>query len=77
MFGVKCEDGEESLVRGVAKMVTVFVDGRELAGCLFLPHNTEGEFDGVVVAKDAYRPFVFTEIQTTGSDFFLLPAILL
>lgn len=56
-------------------MVTLFVDGREVAACSFLPDDTEGEVDGVVIANDAYRPFVFAEVKTTGSNFISIQAL--
>ena len=70
---MKYSDGTRSTLKGRAKMVMVFVDGRELTASPSLPHRTDGEVVGVPISNDAYRPLVFAEIQTTGLGFPLAP----
>lgn len=64
-FGVKCNDGKSSTIRGRAKSVHVFLDGQRMRKCAYLSRNTSVKIGGVHVADNAMRPFVFAAIQTT------------
>jgi len=62
-FVVKYRDGKSSTIKGRAKSVHVYTDGRKMRQYVSLPHETHGKDAGVAVSKNTIRPFVFADIR--------------
>lgn len=66
-----------SAIKGQPKVVDVFMDGHMLEGVAFLPSSTGGTIDGVCARNNTRRPFMFAEIQTTGTGLSSSPSVLI
>ena len=75
-FIVKYGDEQSSTIKGKTKSVHVFIDGHKMTKRATLPHHTQRTISGVYTTGSARRPFVFTEIRTTGWITFPLPTTL-
>ena len=73
---VRYKIGKSSVSQDRAKSVHLYVDGYRMRKCASLPDETGGEVDGVRTSNNTRRPFVFSDIRTTGTDHPPFPNVL-
>lgn len=73
---MKYEVGESSAIKGKAKALDVYVDGRKMRKLIMLPRETHYTVDGVRTSDNVMRRFMFADIRTTGVNHPPFPTIL-
>ena len=70
---MECWDGEPSAFKGKPKLVDVDADGDRIVEFGWFPEDDRLMIDGVQTAENAWRPFIFTDIRTTGLNRLPIP----
>ena len=70
---MECRDGESPTFKGKPKWMYADADGDRLVGCGWFPEDNRLTVEGVRTAEDAGRPFIFTDIRTTGLNCLPIP----
>lgn len=66
---MKYKNGESSVIKSRGKSVHIYTDGHRMRKRALFPHETRGKVAGVMVSEGEERPFIFSDIRTTGTGY--------
>ena len=72
---MKYRIGDSSVFKERAGAVDIFMDGHIMRESVLLPQDTEGTVWGARTSDSGARPFMFADVQMTGTDYLPFPSI--